>query len=200
MGRFAFARTVLAAAVVIAFFNPAISHSLAGIGQSVVDAFIGVGHIIANTLDRHPSETAFSLATVVIRPLAVKSGDAWNRGTGVAGRRNGWPTSVSRLSPRPRILLCMRHGLVKCRHPCPSIVGRGIYNANLLDMTCWLLRQDHSDGTVRTRCDESPARSCRRLWRHRWRRVRTRLRPRRPTWFSRTSEDLPRLVLTPPRK
>jgi hypothetical protein len=106
--------------------------------------------------------------------------------------------SVARLYSRPRILLCMRHGLVKCRHPCPSIVGRGICNANLLDMTCWLLRQDHSDGTVRTRCDESPAHSRPRQWRQRWRRARTRLRPRRPTWFSRTSEDFPRLVLAPP--
>jgi hypothetical protein len=49
-------------------------------------------------------------------------------------------------------------------------------------------RQDHSDGTVRTRCDESPARSRPRQQLHRWRRVRTGLRPRRPTWFSRTSE------------
>jgi hypothetical protein len=49
-------------------------------------------------------------------------------------------------------------------------------------------RQDDSDGIVRTRCDESPAHSRPQQLRHRWRQVRTRLRPRRPTWFSRTSE------------
>jgi hypothetical protein len=60
-------------------------------------------------------------------------------------------------------------------------------------------RQDHSDGTVRTRCDESPAHSRPRRWRHRWRRVRTRPRPRRPTWFSRTSEISPTRVNAPGR-
>jgi hypothetical protein len=59
-------------------------------------------------------------------------------------------------------------------------------------------RQDGLGGIVRIRCDESPAHSRPQQRRHRWRRVRTRLRPRRPTWFSCTSEDLPRLVLTPP--
>jgi hypothetical protein len=59
-------------------------------------------------------------------------------------------------------------------------------------------QQDGSGGIVRIRCDESPAHSRPQRRRHRWRRVRTRLRPRRPTWFLCTSEDLPRLVLTPP--
>jgi hypothetical protein len=49
-------------------------------------------------------------------------------------------------------------------------------------------RQDDSDGIVQIRCDESPAHSRPPQWRYRWRRVRARLRPRRPTWFSRTSE------------
>ena len=49
-------------------------------------------------------------------------------------------------------------------------------------------RQDHSDGTVRIRCDESPAHSHPRRQRHRWRPVTTRLQPRRPIWFSGISE------------
>jgi hypothetical protein len=64
-------------------------------------------------------------------------------------------------------------------------------------------RQDDSDGIVQTRCDESPAHSRPQQWRHRWRRVRTRLRPRRPTWFSRTCSCAPfceRMLIHPPRE
>jgi hypothetical protein len=66
-------------------------------------------------------------------------------------------------------------------------------------------RQDDSDGIVQTRCDESPAHSRPQQRRHRWRRVRTRLRPRRPTLFSRTSETscapfCERMLIHPPRE
>jgi hypothetical protein len=74
--RFAFA--IVIPATVLAFFqifDPAISHSLAGIGHGVFEAFSGIGFVIADSLGRHPFETTFSIATVV--PLAVPTRVAW---------------------------------------------------------------------------------------------------------------------------
>jgi hypothetical protein len=73
--RFAFAAAILAiaAAVAVAFLqiiDLAISHT-------VVDAFSSIGFVIADMLGRHTFETTFSIATVVIQPLAVKTKDAW---------------------------------------------------------------------------------------------------------------------------
>jgi hypothetical protein len=79
--RFAFAAVILAAAAVLVAFlqtiDPGISHALNGISHAVANTFSSVGHLVADTLNRHPSETAFSIASVVIQPLAVKTKDAW---------------------------------------------------------------------------------------------------------------------------
>ncbi len=57
--------------------TPPISHALVGTGHAVLDAFSSMGFIIADMLGRHPFETTFSIASVVIQPLAVKTRDAW---------------------------------------------------------------------------------------------------------------------------
>ncbi|SRR5258708_238690 len=66
------ARFALAAILVVFFqiIDPAISHAAA-------NAFSSIGHLVADTLIRHTFETTFSIATVVIQPLAVKTKDAW---------------------------------------------------------------------------------------------------------------------------
>jgi hypothetical protein len=47
------------------------------IDPAISDALIGVGDVIADALSRHATETVFSIATIVIQPLAVKTKDAW---------------------------------------------------------------------------------------------------------------------------
>jgi hypothetical protein len=69
---------VLAAIIILAqIIDPAISNALTGLGHTVVEPFSYIGQVIADTLGRHPFETTFSIATVVIQPLAVKTRDAW---------------------------------------------------------------------------------------------------------------------------
>jgi hypothetical protein len=78
--RVAFAAAILVFPAVVAFFqiiDPALSHSLTGIGHTVVDAFSSVGQVIADALSWHHLKNTFSIATVVIQPLAVKTRDAW---------------------------------------------------------------------------------------------------------------------------
>jgi hypothetical protein len=76
--RFAFAAVIPAA--ILAFFqivDPAISHALVSTGHAVPDAFSSAGQVIADALSWHPLKNTFSIATVVIQPLAVKTKDAW---------------------------------------------------------------------------------------------------------------------------
>ncbi len=50
---------------------------MSGISHAVADTFSTVGQITADALSWHPLKNTFSIATVVIQPLAVKTRDAW---------------------------------------------------------------------------------------------------------------------------